>query len=113
MDKDHPIQATWWHSIKEDPAVGRRYHQWLCQGQRMCVLCEKNAFAVKASPNGKLDNKEKTKTIIHELLHIPQSFGGGLLGHGQAKINRITEERLYSEYFKRKMSGKGNDAEED
>lgn len=61
----------------------------------------------------KLDNKEKTKTIIHELLHIPQSFGGGLLGHGQAKINRVTEERLYAEYFKRKMSGKGNDAEED
>ena len=52
----------------------------------------------------KLDNKEKTKTMIHELLHIPQCFGGGLLGHGQARINRTTEERLYSEYFKRKMN---------
>jgi predicted metallopeptidase len=60
-----------------------------------------------------LDSKEKAKTIIHELLHIPQSFGGGLLGHGQAKINRITEERLYAEYFKRKTSGQGSDAEED
>jgi len=52
-----------------------------------------------------LDNKEKAKTMIHELLHIPQSFGGGLLGHGQARINGATEERLYSEYFRRKMEG--------
>jgi predicted metallopeptidase len=50
----------------------------------------------------KLDNKEKTKTMIHELLHIPQSFGGGLLGHNQGRINRTTEERLYAEYFRRK-----------
>lgn len=50
-----------------------------------------------------LDNKEKAKTMIHELLHIPQCFGGGLLGHGQAKINRVTEERYYAEYFRRKM----------
>jgi predicted metallopeptidase len=61
----------------------------------------------------RLDNKEKTKTIIHELLHIPQSFGGGLLGHGQAKINRATEERLYAEYFKRKTNSQKSDAEED
>jgi predicted metallopeptidase len=60
-----------------------------------------------------LDNKEKAKTIIHELLHIPQSFGGGLLGHGQARINRATEERLYAEYFRRKTSVQINDSEED
>ncbi len=60
-----------------------------------------------------LDAREKTKTIIHELLHIPQSFGGGLLGHGQARINRATEERLYAEYFKRKTNKQISDAEED
>jgi predicted metallopeptidase len=58
-----------------------------------------------------LDSKEKAKTMIHELLHIPQSFGGGLLGHGQARINRATEERLYAEYFRRKTE-RGSEEED-
>lgn len=29
----------------------------------------------------KLDNKEKLKTIIHELMHIPKTFGGGFKHH--------------------------------
>jgi len=29
----------------------------------------------------KLDEKEKLKTIIHELMHIPKTFGGGFKHH--------------------------------
>lgn len=29
----------------------------------------------------KLDNREKLKTIIHELMHIPKTFGGGFKHH--------------------------------
>jgi len=48
----------------------------------------------------KLDEEEKIKVIIHELMHIPKCFGGGFKHH-----NFVTEknvERYYREYKKRK-----------
>ena len=30
---------------------------------------------------GKLDKEDQIKTIIHELMHIPQTFGGGFRHH--------------------------------
>lgn len=41
----------------------------------------------------KLDEEEKTKTLIHELLHIPKAFGGGFRYHDY--VSKRTVERLY------------------
>ncbi len=50
----------------------------------------------------KQSDAEKDRTIIHELMHIPKGFGGGLVPHlcfGK-KINRASVEKLYEEYRK-------------
>jgi predicted metallopeptidase len=45
----------------------------------------------------KLDPEEQTKTLIHELMHIPKTFGGGFRHH-RPYVNRRTVDRMYREY---------------
>ena len=45
----------------------------------------------------KLSEEEKTKTLIHELMHIPKSFGGGFRHHGNY-VNRRNVEKMYMKY---------------
>ncbi len=47
----------------------------------------------------RLSKDEQTKTIIHELMHIPRNFGGGFRGHANY-VNRDTVERAFREYAK-------------
>ncbi len=47
----------------------------------------------------KLSEEEQTKTIIHELMHIPKTFGGGFVFHD--KVNDRTVERIYKEFIKK------------
>jgi predicted metallopeptidase len=48
----------------------------------------------------KLNQEEKIKVIIHELMHIPKSFGGGFKQHDV--VNERNVNRCYLEYTKRK-----------
>ncbi len=48
----------------------------------------------------KLDNEEKIKVIIHELMHIPKSFGGGFKHHDFVTEKNVN--RCYAEYKKKK-----------
>jgi predicted metallopeptidase len=48
----------------------------------------------------RLDEEEKIKTIIHELMHIPKSFGGGFVHHNF--VTERTVNKVYQEYKKRK-----------
>ena len=42
-----------------------------------------------------LSEEQQTKTLIHELMHIPKSFGGGFVHHNivnSQKVNKIWKE---------------------
>jgi len=45
----------------------------------------------------RLSKDEQTKTIIHELMHIPANFGGGFRGHANY-VNRDAVERAFKDY---------------
>ncbi len=52
----------------------------------------------------KMSHEEKTKVIIHELMHIPETFGGGFKNH-----NVVTErnvEECYKVYTECAREGK-------
>lgn len=45
----------------------------------------------------RLPDSEKTKTLIHELLHIPRAFGGGFRNHDYVRARRVNQ--LYEKYL--------------
>ncbi len=52
----------------------------------------------------KLSDEEQTKTLIHELLHIPKSFSGALVPHRGRKhynIDRRIVDQIYNNYLYR------------
>jgi predicted metallopeptidase len=52
----------------------------------------------------KLSPEDRTKTIIHELMHIPKTFGGGFRHH-RPYVTRRSVDKAYREY--RKSMGGG------
>lgn len=55
-------------------------------------------------PFGKLSQKEQDKVIIHELMHIPMSFGGGFRHHDFVCDKNV--EVLHDKYQNIKSGGK-------
>lgn len=51
----------------------------------------------------RLNEQDQTRTLIHELLHIPKTFSGALLPHrrrGNQRVDRRSVEVFYREYLK-------------
>ena len=46
----------------------------------------------------RMPEEERTKTLIHELMHIPKNFGGGFRHHGFVKRKNV--DMLYREYMR-------------
>ena len=54
------------------------------------------AIEVLSEEFDKMDEEEQTKTLIHEVLHIPHAFGGGFKHHNV--VNKRNVEKLYKLY---------------
>jgi predicted metallopeptidase len=54
----------------------------------------------------KLSEEDKLKVIIHELMHIPKTFGGGFVHHDVVTERNVNH--CYAEYKKRKDGEKRN-----
>jgi predicted metallopeptidase len=50
----------------------------------------------------KLDQEEQTKIILHELMHIPKTFGGGFKHHDFVHERNVN--KFYKEYLRRKQN---------
>jgi predicted metallopeptidase len=46
-----------------------------------------------------LSKEDQTKVLIHEILHIPHSFGGGFRAH-KPFVTRAKVQRMYQEFMK-------------
>lgn len=54
----------------------------------------------------KLSEDEQIKTLVHELMHIPKSFGGGFKHHDW--VNNKNIEKIYREFLKESKNGNKN-----
>lgn len=48
----------------------------------------------------KLSEEERVKVVIHELMHIPKSFGGGFIHHD--KVTERNVDRVYDKFISMK-----------
>jgi predicted metallopeptidase len=51
----------------------------------------------------RLSQAEQTKTLIHELMHIPRIFGGGFRNHDYVRTRRVNQ--LYEQYMRKTKEG--------
>jgi predicted metallopeptidase len=51
----------------------------------------------------KLSKEDQDRVLIHEVMHIPKSFGGGFKHHNV--VNDKAVEKLYQEYKRLKANG--------
>jgi predicted metallopeptidase len=55
----------------------------------------------------RLSRAEQTKTLIHELMHIPRIFGGGFRNHDYVRERRVNQ--FYEQYLRMTTEDKTGD----
>lgn len=96
--------TNFWH-IKRDRVICIRSHGSESRGTLarchaltriwQMALNTKAAYLIEVISEkfDRLSEEEKTKTLIHELMHIPKAFGGGFKHHDF--VNSSNVERVY------------------
>lgn len=59
------------------------------------------AIEVVSERFDKLSKEDQTKVLIHELMHIPHSFGGGFRAH-KPHVTKKKVERMYKKFVSAK-----------
>jgi predicted metallopeptidase len=64
------------------------------------VLNEKPQYVIEfiSERFDRLNEEDRVKVIIHELMHIPRSFGGGFRAH-RPHVTRRKVERMYRKFL--------------
>jgi predicted metallopeptidase len=57
------------------------------------------AIEVLSEKFDQLSKEDQTKVLIHEILHIPHSFGGGFRAH-KPFVTKARVQRMYQEFMK-------------
>ena len=68
-------------------------------GKAMQLALGRKGFYVIEAISGRFDRlskEEQIKTLIHELMHIPKSFGGGFIHHDVVCSRNV--EKMYERY---------------
>ncbi len=59
----------------------------------------------------RLSEEDKVKTVIHELMHIPKTFGGGFIHHNV--VHQRNVDKVFQHYLKLKMDKRWEDRKEE
>lgn len=95
LEYDH-IKAKNIHCIRSFDAKTRAYARIWGMAKLFSEVAgiEPNyIIEVNAKKYDKLDEREKIKTLIHELMHIPKTFSGALLSH-RGPHHRINDREV-------------------
>ena len=60
------------------------------------------AIEVLSERFDQLNREDQTRVLIHEILHIPHSFGGGFRSH-KPFVTRAKVQRMYDQFIKVEM----------
>jgi predicted metallopeptidase len=81
-------------------------------GKAMQLALGRKGFYLIEVISERFDNmpeEERIKTLIHELMHIPKSFGGGFIHHNL--VHERSVNLMYDKYLD--LSGKENNIKEE
>lgn len=103
LDLDH-VQTARVFCYRTEGSKARAYARtWMMPKIFQDALGIEPAYVIEVLSKyfDKLSDDEKSKVLIHELLHIPKNFSGALVPHkGRNRLLHKDAKKLFNEYKK-------------